>query len=80
VRQSPVRVNVSVAVVLAAQIERAKERGEVPADLDAATSLELVIAPLHFRALLARQPIDDQAIAQLVDALLTGLSKANKQS
>jgi hypothetical protein len=54
-------------------IERAKERGEVPADLDAATALELVIAPLHFRALLTRQPIDEQATEQLVDALLTGL-------
>jgi AcrR family transcriptional regulator len=63
-----------------AMIERAKERGEVHADLDAATSLELVIAPLHFRALLTRQPIDDQAIARLVDALLTGLGKANKHS
>ena len=57
-----------------AMISRAKDRGEVPADLDAATALELVIAPLHFRALLTRQPIDDHDIAQLVDALLTGLA------
>jgi AcrR family transcriptional regulator len=57
-----------------AMIARAKHRGEVPADLDAATALELVIAPLHFRALLTRQPIDEHDIAQLVDALLTGLA------
>ena len=57
-----------------AMIARAKDRGEVPADLDAATALELVIAPLHFRALLTRQPIDEHDIAQLVDALLTGLA------
>jgi AcrR family transcriptional regulator len=55
-------------------IARAKDRGEVPTDLDAATALELVIAPLHFRALLTRQPIDAHDIAQLVDALLTGLT------
>ncbi len=55
-------------------IARAKERGEVPTDLDAALALELVVAPLHFRALLTRQPIDAQRIAQLVDALLTGLA------
>ena len=55
-------------------IARAKDRGEVPTDLDAATALELVIAPLHFRALLTREPIDDHAIAQLVDALVTGLA------
>ena len=38
-----------------AMIARAKDRGEVPTDLDAATALELVIAPLHFRALLTRR-------------------------
>ena len=56
-------------------IARAKDRGEVPTDLDAATALELVIAPLHFRALLTRRPIDEHDIAQLVDALLTGLAR-----
>lgn len=55
-------------------IARAKQRGEVPADLDAALALELVIAPLHFRALLTRQPIEEHAIAQLVDVLLAGLA------
>jgi AcrR family transcriptional regulator len=57
-----------------AMIARAKNRGEVPTHLDAATALELVIAPLHFRALLTRQPVDEHDIAQLVDALLTGLA------
>ena len=57
-----------------AMIARAKERGEVPADLDAALALELVIAPLHFRALLTRQPIEEHAIARLVDVLLAGLA------
>jgi AcrR family transcriptional regulator len=57
-----------------AMIARAKDRGEVPTNLDAATALELVIAPLHFRALLTRQPIDEHDIAQLVDALVTGLA------
>ena len=57
-----------------AMIARAKDRGEVPTDLDAATALELVIAPLHFRALLTREPIGEHEIAHLVDTLLTGLS------
>jgi len=57
-----------------AMIARAKDRGEVSTDLDAATALELVIAPLHFRALLTRQPIDEHDIAQLIDALLTGFA------
>ena len=58
-----------------AMIVRAKDRGEVPADLDAAVALELVIAPLHFRALLSRQPLDEHDIAQLVDVLLAGLAR-----
>jgi AcrR family transcriptional regulator len=57
-----------------AMIARAKDRGEVPADLDTALVLELVIAPLHFRALLTRQPIEEHDIAQLVDVLLAGLA------
>lgn len=58
-----------------AMIERARDRGEILADIDAATALELVIAPLHFRALLTRQPIDEQGIGQLVDVLLAGLAR-----
>lgn len=53
-----------------AMIARAKDRGEIPTDLDAARTLELVIAPLHFRALLTRQPVDEHDIAQFVDAVL----------
>jgi AcrR family transcriptional regulator len=56
-----------------AMIERAKVRGEVPIDLDVAIALELVIAPLHFRALLTRQASDERAIGQLIDLLLAGL-------
>jgi AcrR family transcriptional regulator len=57
-----------------AMIARAKDRGEVATDLDAATALELVIAPPHFRALLTRQPVDENDIARLVDALLAGVA------
>ncbi|WP_327098066.1 TetR/AcrR family transcriptional regulator [Nocardia vinacea] len=54
-------------------IDRAVARGELPEDTDAAAALELLIAPLHFRALLTRQSIDDRHVRQLVDALLHGL-------
>jgi hypothetical protein len=57
-----------------AMTDRAKDRGEVPSDVDAALALELVIAPLHFRALLTREPIGEHDITKLVDALLTGLA------
>jgi AcrR family transcriptional regulator len=58
-----------------AMIERAKDRGEVPTDLDAATALELVIAPLHFRTLLTHQAVDERAISDIVDTLLAGLAR-----
>jgi AcrR family transcriptional regulator len=54
-------------------IDRAIERRELVAGTDSQLALELLIAPLHFRALLTRQPIDDTMIEQLVDAVLRGL-------
>jgi AcrR family transcriptional regulator len=62
-----------------AMIARAKDRGEVATDLDAATALELVVAPPHFRALLTRQPVDEQAIGNLVDVLLAGLATSTQR-
>jgi AcrR family transcriptional regulator len=55
-------------------IDRAIERGELAAGTDSQLALEVLIAPLHFRALLTRQPIDDTLIEQLVNAVLRGLA------
>ena len=55
-------------------ISRAIERRELAAGTDSQLALELLIAPLHFRALLTRQPIDDSLIEQVVDTLLRGLA------
>ena len=56
-----------------AVVERAVDRGELSPDTDHQLALELLIAPLHFRALLIRQPVDDGRIERMVDALLHGL-------
>lgn len=56
-------------------IERAVDRGELTADADHQLALELLVAPLHFRALLTRQPIDEGWIERMVDALLHGLAQ-----
>ncbi|MFJ6570679.1 TetR/AcrR family transcriptional regulator [Streptomyces sp. NPDC091292] len=56
-------------------IDRATTRGELPPHTDATSTLELLVAPLHFRALLTRQPIDDHLIDHTVDVLLRGLSR-----
>ncbi|MDT5255712.1 MAG: hypothetical protein QOD10_792 [Mycobacterium sp.] len=55
-------------------ISRAIERRELADGTDSQLALELLIAPLHFRALLTRQPIDDTMIEQVVDTLLRGLA------
>lgn len=56
-------------------IERAQRRGELPTELDATRALELVVASLPFRAMLTHRPNDEQAITDIVDALLTGLAR-----
>ncbi|MGB6515720.1 MAG: TetR/AcrR family transcriptional regulator [Mycobacterium sp.] len=58
-----------------ATIHRAIARGELAADTDPATALELFVAPLHFRLLLTRLPIDDNITGQLVDVLVNGLAR-----
>ena len=55
-------------------VERAIDRREMAADSDPQLALELLVAPLHFRKLLTRQPIDDSFVEHVVDALLHGLT------
>ena len=53
-------------------IDRGIERDELPADTDPRLALELLVAPLHFRALLTRLPIDDDELARMVETILRG--------
>jgi AcrR family transcriptional regulator len=55
-------------------IDRAMARHELPADCDHQLALELLVAPLHFRALLLRHPIEDDWTERMVDTLLRGLA------
>jgi len=54
-------------------VDRAIERRELAAGTDPQLALELLVAPLHFRKLLTRQPVDDIFIELTVDTLLHGL-------
>lgn len=54
-------------------VDRAIDRREVSAGTDPELALELLVAPLHFRKLLIRQPIDDSLVEHMVDTLLHGL-------
>jgi Tetracyclin repressor-like, C-terminal domain len=56
-------------------IDRAIERHELAAGACPFLALELLVAPLHFRAFFARrQPIDDSLIEQMIDTVLRGLA------
>lgn len=54
--------------------DRAIERGEIPTGVDIALALEMLIAPLHSRALATGFAIDDDLAERITDILLTGVS------
>lgn len=58
-------------------ISRAVERGELPADTDAALALELLCSPLQTRSLLGHRPIEPELPERLADLVLDGLSGRN---
>lgn len=56
-------------------IDRAVCRGELPESTDPALALEILIAPLHFRALLTRRHVNGHLTRRLVNVLLAGISR-----
>jgi len=55
-------------------VERAQQRGELPADLDSRVVVGTVVGPIVFRKLIWRQPIDASYVAGCVDVAIAGLS------
>ncbi|OLR93720.1 TetR-like C-terminal domain-containing protein [Actinokineospora bangkokensis] len=51
-------------------VDRGVARGELAAGTDPRQALELLIAPLHFRLLLTRQPLGDDDLERLADAVV----------
>ena len=60
-------------------ITRAIDRGELPDTAEPRLILEMLVSPVHFRALLTREPVDPRMPALLVDALLDGVAPAPRQ-
>ncbi|MFB8236973.1 TetR-like C-terminal domain-containing protein [Kitasatospora purpeofusca] len=56
-----------------AVVDRAVERGELPAGTETALALELLCAPIQTRALLGHRPIEPDLPERLADAVLDGL-------
>ena len=57
-------------------LERAMARGDLPADLDIEDAVALIAGPLFYRAMIARQPVDEVFVARAVDAALAELRLA----
>ncbi|MEU1204600.1 TetR/AcrR family transcriptional regulator [Nocardia sp. NPDC005825] len=58
-------------------IDRAVERGELPPGTDPRQALELLIAPIHFRHLLTRQPADSDFVDTLVTHVIGAMRSAS---
>ncbi|WP_218026759.1 TetR/AcrR family transcriptional regulator [Nocardia inohanensis] len=54
-------------------VTRAVRRGEIPPSADARLVLEMLVSPLHFRALLSPEPIDPAVAGQLAATIVHGL-------
>jgi AcrR family transcriptional regulator len=60
-------------------VQRGIDRGELLADTDPRLLLETLVAPLHGRLLLTGEPIDDDLPERLVDLVLHGAAKHERQ-
>ncbi|MBC2642028.1 MULTISPECIES: TetR/AcrR family transcriptional regulator [unclassified Rhodococcus (in: high G+C Gram-positive bacteria)] len=54
-------------------ITRGIDRGELPGTTDPRLAVEMLVAPLHFKVVLSREPLDPGLPTRLVDALLRGI-------
>jgi AcrR family transcriptional regulator len=55
-------------------LRAAQEAGDIRADIDPDTALDLVFAPLHYRLLVSGEPVDAGYVDTVVDLCLTALA------
>ena len=58
-----------------AAFARAAARGEIPTDVNVAVALDMLYGPLYHRLLHRHAPLTDRFVADVIDAVLRGLSK-----
>ncbi|CAN5776954.1 MAG: TetR/AcrR family transcriptional regulator [Ilumatobacteraceae bacterium] len=61
-------------------VERAQERGELPADLDRRVVVGTIVGPIVFRKVVQRQPVDAAYITGCIDVAITGLGAAARHA
>ena len=57
-------------------VHRAQARGQLRDDVDGHFVLDMIFGPIYYRLLAGHQPLPDELVGQLVDAVLDGLSPA----
>lgn len=62
---------------IARVLERARERGETPANLDVRLAVQFCAGPFLYRTLVAGETADEVVVARFVDLFLNGLAVAN---
>ncbi|MBO7745400.1 TetR/AcrR family transcriptional regulator [Paenibacillus sp. MWE-103] len=62
----------------AAIIKRGADRGELGGGLDPALGVDVVYGPLFYRLLVTGEPLDEAAVARLVEAAFGGLAASGR--
>jgi AcrR family transcriptional regulator len=57
-------------------LDRAAQRGQVPADLDVVAELDQLVGPIYYRVLVTGEPVDRDFTDHLVDGFLSRLPSA----
>ena len=52
-------------------LDRAVQRGQIPADVDVATELDRMVGPIYYRVLVTGEPVDADFTDHLVDGFLS---------
>lgn len=58
-------------------VDGAKERGELPIDLDMDLALDVIEGPFFLRRVIRGEPIDDATVRQMVAIIVAGLTSEN---
>jgi hypothetical protein len=60
-------------------LDRAAERGDIPASTDRSFVTAALMGPLYYRRWFAREPVDEQFIVALVRSVLGGFGDEIRQ-
>jgi AcrR family transcriptional regulator len=62
------------------RLEAAREQGQIRADIDLATAVETLYAPLYYRLLLGTAALSAEHVTHILDVVLNGLMTSREQA